>query len=110
MGGQHGYIDTLNEAAGANPSVHWNTYLGKWVMVWGSWSGAVFISASRDGLAWDRPRQVVTSQRGDRAWYPTIIGPQGDRVMGQDARLYYADFGGGARDFARRMIRFVRQD
>ncbi|KAI9032340.1 hypothetical protein DFJ74DRAFT_654135 [Hyaloraphidium curvatum] len=110
LGGQHDYIEPLVGAAGANPSVHWNTYLGRWVMVYGSWSGAVFISSSRDGTTWDVPRQVVTSQRGDRAWYPTIIGDQGDRVIGQDARLYYADFGGGGRDFARRLIRFVRND
>lgn len=111
LGGQHDYISNFDSVAGANPSVHFNTYLGKWIMVYHSWTGAVFITASKDTIWWDNPRQVLSSTRGYRAWYPTIIGDQGDRVIGQDARVYYADFAGDSvRDFARRMIRFVRND
>jgi hypothetical protein len=111
IGGRHSYISRVNEAVGANPSVHFNTYLGKWVMVWGSWTGAVYIASSSDGVNWDRPKQVATSVKGFRAWYPSIIGDQGDRIVGQNARLYYADFAPDkSRDFARRTIRFVRND
>ena len=78
---------------GANPSVHWNTHLEKWVMVWHSWgnTGRINLSVSADGISWSTPQIIVESEIGGRAWYPTIIGIT-DVEAGQNARIYYADF------------------
>ena len=78
---------------GANPSVHWNTHLENWVMVWHSWgnSGRINLSVSADGINWSTPQIIVESEIGGRAWYPTIIGIS-DVEAGQNARIYYADF------------------
>jgi hypothetical protein len=76
---------------GANPSIHFNTLLAKWVMVYGGWDGIVYMSASTDLIAWETPRSLVGSQySGGRAWYPTVIGDS-DLIAGASAHLYYAD-------------------
>jgi hypothetical protein len=96
---------------GANPSVHWNNYLNLWVMVYGGWDGAAYISASPNLLDWQAPQVLVRSTQQGRAWYPTILSDQGDLSAGQSARLYYADIAPDyvARQFLGRSITFERQ-
>lgn len=97
---------------GGNPSVHWNSYLGKWVMVYGGWDGIIYIASSADMINWDMPQTLVSSDQGGRAWYPTIIGDKGDTLAGQTAHLYYADIASNfsSRKFYMRTIAFTRND
>jgi hypothetical protein len=99
LGGQHTKLPGLSSASGGNPSVHWNTYLKKWVMVWHGWSPPrIYISVSEDGINWDEPKSIIVSSILGRAWYPTIIGNT-DVEAGQIAKIYYADI---ANDFSYR--------
>jgi hypothetical protein len=97
---------------GANPSVHWNTYLSKWIMVYGGWDEVIYISSSTDLLNWDTPQMIIISDQGGRAWYPTIMGDRGDLRAGQTARIYYADIADdfSSRKFYVRTITFTRND
>ena len=103
IGGQQTKVPGLTP--GANPSVHWNTYLEKWVMVWHSWGTTAWtkISFSNDGINWDTPQSIIGSEiaTGGKAWYPTIIG-ETDVKAGQIAKIYYADM---AKDFSYRVFR-----
>ena len=97
---------------GANPSVHWNTHLQKWVMVYHGWGPKdVLITASEDLINWEPARTVASSTVGGNAWYPTIIG-EDDKVAGESARIYYADMDPdmGSRQFVSREIIFTRYD
>ena len=92
LGGEQSPLPSLKTVPGGNPSVHWNTYLSKWVMVWHGWNpGNIYISVSTDGIDWDTPQSIIVSELGGRAWYPTIIGST-DLVAGKVAKIYYADF------------------
>jgi hypothetical protein len=79
------------------PSVHWNTYLGKWVMLLNrsccspGWPQAgIYASFSSDlsnPAGWSQPLQLLEGG----AWYPQVIGrsPDGtDTLAGQVARFY----------------------
>ena len=97
---------------GANPSVHWNTHLQKWVMVYAGWSPAdILITASEDLVHWEPARTVASSSVGGNAWYVTIIG-EDDKVAGESARIYYADIQPdfSSRQFVSRDITFTRYD
>ncbi len=74
---------------GSNPSVHWNTHLESWVMVWHSWEGDIYISYSPDLEHWELPC-LLLSGGNSLCWYPTVIG-ETDTLAGQTAKLYYAD-------------------
>ncbi len=91
LGGAAEPIGSLAGTPGANPSIHWNTHLARWVMVYGGWDNCTHITASTDLLAWDAPRLLVRSRQDGRAWYPTIASGHGDLLAGQEAHLYYAD-------------------
>lgn len=97
---------------GANPSVHWNDFLGKWIMVYGGWDGVIYISSSIDLINWDPPRVLIGSDQNGRAWYPTIIGDGGDTLAGQNAHLYYADIASdfSSRKFYKSTVTFFRND
>lgn len=103
LGGQQSKLPGLTP--GANPSVHWNTYLERWVMVWHAWgtTAETMISFSKDGITWDTPQSIITSKiaAGGKAWYPTIIG-ETDVTAGQIARIYYADI---EKNFSYRVFR-----
>ena len=102
LGGRQSPLPGLSSAPGGNPSVHWNTYLMKWVMVWHGWSPTnIYISVSSDGINWDTPQSIIVSDIGGRAWYPTIIGTT-DVETGQVAKIYYADI---ADDFSYRLFK-----
>ena len=99
LGGRQSPLPTLASVPGGNPSVHWNTYLLKWVMVWHGWNPTnIYVSVSSDGINWDTPKSIIVSEIGGRAWYPTIIGDT-DVQAGQVAKIYYADI---APDFSYR--------
>lgn len=86
------WFSGLARAPGANPAIHFNTYLNKWVMVWHGWDNKLYISASADSMNWEDARVIAESINQSRAWYPTIICPNGGNMWcGQSGRLYYAD-------------------
>jgi hypothetical protein len=75
------------------PSVHWNTYLQRYVMFLNRTSGieweqeGVYVSFSMDLLAWTAPEKLVDTNY----WYAQVVGlgaEETDRVAGQSARLY----------------------
>jgi hypothetical protein len=112
LGGKDSPLAGLDAVHGGNPSVHFNSYLGKWVMVYHGWDPQVsYITSSTDLLIWDKPRFLVDSANPPgRGWYPTIIG-ETDLRAGQKANLYYTDmdrFDG--RHFMHRSITFTRHD
>lgn len=109
LGGRQSPLPSLASVPGGNPSVHWNTYLLKWVMVWHGWNPtSIYISASDDGITWDTPKSIIVSDIGGRAWYPTIIGNT-DVEAGQVAKIYYADIAAdfSYRNFKSRTITFM---
>lgn len=114
LGGKNSPIPSLMNHPGGNPSVHYNTYLKMWVMIWHTWEGhspspkSIWISTSIDLLDWTSPQLVVSASENERIWYPTIIGDS-DVSANQDARLYYAywpDSNNWNRQFIRRSIHF----
>ena len=81
------------------PSVHWNTYLGTYVMLLNhscctpGWPQKDVRVAFNPDLAnpsgWSMPKNIV--EGGAAAWYPQVLGlgPEGtDSVAGRIARLY----------------------
>lgn len=88
VGGADKEITGLSSRSGANPSVMWNTFLGKWVMVYAGWDNAIYMSASDDGISWESPIQI-TSVGDEDARYPNLIGAMGDEVGGKTVKMYY---------------------
>ncbi len=78
------------------PSVHWNRYLDRYVMLLNHASDAdwnpdgiyVAFSLTRDSLvSWTEPLKIL--DRG--AWYPQVLGSRegdSDKLAGQNARLF----------------------
>ncbi len=114
LGGMDSPFDTSPQLAGPNPSVHWNTYLGQWIMVVPGWAPpSMYISSSVDLVHWSSPQVLIQAPAADHEiWYPTIVGAQGDMLAGETATLYYADDigNGGQRTFTNRTITFHRND
>jgi len=109
LGGIDTPISSLSGVPGANPSVHWNTYLNRWVMVWHSWGGDIYISTSNNGTVWSMP-QLIIDEGSTKLYYPTIIGTT-DELGGNSVKLYYgAETNvpyGGCRDFKCRGLDFT---
>lgn len=114
LGGRNSPIPALAGLPGGNPSVHFNTFLKKWVMVWHTWFGTpirpdgLWISTSEDLEDWTNPKILIAAERNERVWYPTIIGST-DLEAGQTAQLCYAwfpDKGRNEREFRVRPITF----
>jgi len=115
-GGKNSPIPSLMTVPGGNPSVHYNTALDRWVMIWHSWEGqssyskSLWLSTSEDLMNWTPPQPVLVAEEIEKYWYPTIIG-ESDVLAGQDAWLYYAywpDFNNWQRQFIRRSIHFEK--
>ena len=108
MGGAESAISNLSSKPGGNPSVHWNTYLNKYIMAWHGWDGKMYISASADGESWESPRLLL--EDGPRAWYPVLIGSSSTEG-GQSMTMYYAcDFkDDGTRSLVYRTITFTKK-
>lgn len=112
LGGESSAIPGLKSIPGGNPSVHYNSYLERFVMVWHSWETvSVYISTSIDGINWEQPKLLESKSGPRRAWYPTIIG-KSDTEAGKIARLYYADIAAGftSRDFVSKALVFDKED
>lgn len=112
LGGESSAIPELKSVPGANPSVHYNDYLERFVMVWHSWvSTSIYISTSIDGVNWEEPRLLEANSGARRAWYPTIIG-ESNTQAGKITRLYYADIAAGfsSRDFVSRALVFDKEE
>ena len=82
LGGKDIPLANINKFPGGNPSVHWNTLLQRWVMVWASWEGKVCISSSVKATEWEEPKELIDSVHNSRIMYPTIISGKGDLVAG----------------------------
>jgi hypothetical protein len=106
-------IEGLISVRGSNPSIHFNTYLRLWIIVYHGWNPhCIYMSSSVDAYVWSTPQQVLCSpkEEGGRTWYPNIIG-ESDVLAGETARLYYAHFhGDGPREFVGQGISFTRTD
>jgi len=89
LGGENIAIANLSSMAGANPSVMWNTFLNKWVMVYATWGKRVVISYSDDALHWSSPVKILGSI-GSPAWYPNLIGAEGDLTGGEIVKIYWS--------------------
>lgn len=108
LGGKETPIVGLSTNPGANPAVHWNTYLKKFIMVYHGWDGKIYISASDDCENWETSRLLL--EDGAKAWYPNIIGTSSTEG-GKTVTLYYAyDFqADGTRKLASRTLTFSKQ-
>jgi hypothetical protein len=90
LGGSADPVWGINEVPGANPAVHWNEYLEKWVMVWHGWDPpSISIATSDDLILWSQPEVLVASEFDTRNWYPNLIGTT-DQLGGQTLDLYYS--------------------
>lgn len=110
LGGKSSPIPGLTRFPGGNPSVHFNTHLQCWVMVWHSWTGHLIWAHSSDLRHWSKPAVLLKARGRERFWYPTIIG-HSDARAGESATLYYAcwpDRNRNERRFQERSIRFIR--
>lgn len=80
----------INQVPGANPSVHWNDYLGAWIMVWHAWDPpSIHIATSDDLIVWSQPQVLIASEFDTRNWYPNLIGAT-DQLGGQTLSLYFS--------------------
>jgi len=101
---------------GANPSIHWNTYLELWVMVWHGWNGNIYIATASDLPHFTTPKVLIqTPNNVEKNWYPTLISKEnGDRVGGEFLHLYYRYFpsgpGAGKSEFRTTTVRLCRTD
>jgi len=83
------------------PSIHWNTYLGKYVVLLNRscckpmWPQegiyASFITDLGDPASWSAPRKILSDIGFGPGFYPQILGlgpGETDRAAGQRSRLY----------------------
>lgn len=106
-GGTDHKIVGLSSHAGANPSVMWNRFLERWVMVYAGWDEVLYMSASVDGITWERPIALSNIEE-ETARYPNLIGATGDLVGGREIKMYYGrnQNQAGIRQFAYRTITY----
>lgn len=106
IGGRPVLIENLNSVCGSSPSVMWNDYLQKWVMVYTKWGGDIYMSLSTDGIDWSIPIQILTEPI--KPLYPNLVSEDGDVVGGKTIRLYYSkdQLETGIRQLAYREIEF----
>ncbi len=109
LGGENIAIENLTSPSGANPSVMWNTFLNKWVMVYATWGKRVVISYSDDALHWSEPVKILGSISAP-AWYPNLIGEDGDLSGGEEVKIYwsYNQDDQGVRDLGYCKIKFLK--
>ncbi len=89
LGGDVSPIAELASHPGGNPSVHYNSHLQRWFMVWHSWEGYLVYSTSHDLTRWEIPTILVNVGANEKVWYPTVVG-RSDVEAGEHAVLYYA--------------------
>jgi hypothetical protein len=102
-------IHNLSRVPGANPSVHFNTYLNKYVMVYASWERGLFISVSDDLEKWSSPVRILSNEELPKRKgkgllrYPTIVGAS-TNFAGKCAKLYFAHFPDAPDDYRERVF------
>jgi len=107
LGGRATPIPGLAGQGGGNPSVMWNTSLGRWLMVWHQWRGGLWISASDNLISWSPPKLLLARSSGaDKVWYPTLID-KSDRAGGSSVLLLYAEFPDKASTVRRFLVREI---
>lgn len=106
IGGRPVLIEGLKSVCGSNPSVMWNDYLQKWMMVYTKWGGDIYLSLSIDGIDWSVPILILTEPI--KPLYPNLVSEEGDLVGGKRVRLYYSkdQQENGIRQLAYREIEF----
>lgn len=105
LGGIDHKVQGLSSRSGANPSVMWNSYLKKWLMVYSGWDKVIYMSVSTDGLAWEEPFALTLPDK-ETATYPNLIGENGDLEGGKVIKLYYGrnQDQNGIREFSYRIL------
>lgn len=96
IGGRESPVPGLGSILGANPSVHFNSKLNRWIMVFHSHDdselenpNSLFIASSLNLVQWDTPALFLApSSPYQRFWNPTILGSS-DVSSGESATLYY---------------------
>ncbi len=88
-GGENHSIKGLDSVPGCNPSVMWNSYLNKWIMVYGSWNKEIYISFSDNAVNWAKPKKILGSSKHP-VWYPNLISEEGDKTGGKEVRIYFS--------------------
>ena len=88
IGGKPALIKGLQSVLGSNPSVMWNDYLQKWIMVYAKWGGDIYVSSSIDGIEWSTPALLLTESINPL--YPNLVSEYGDLAGGKSIRLYYS--------------------
>lgn len=104
IGGKPILIEGLKSVCGSSPSVMWNDYLQKWMMVYTKWGGDIYLSLSTDGIDWSAPILILTESI--KPLYPNLISEEGDVVGGKKVRLYYSKDQAFKRKLAYREIEF----
>ena len=91
IGSQNVSIDNLVHRRGANPSVMYNSYINKWIMVYHGWESYIVMSTSDDGIVWAEPTLLISrTMEPGGVMYPNMISLEGDTSGGQSFRIYYA--------------------
>jgi len=87
------------------PSIHWNTYLGTWVMLLNrakdkDWSQeGIYVSFNADlgnPAGWTPPEKILDAPELEKSkWYPQVMGldaaqRETDKLAGRTARLFVA--------------------
>lgn len=110
LGGADIAIEGLSATAGCNPSVMWNSYLGKWVMAYATWAKRVVITYSDDAIRWSKPVKILGSI-GVPAWYPNLIGSEGDLKGGEIVKVYWSHNQGddAIREIGCRSVKFIKE-
>lgn len=106
LGGFDTPLKNLDTIPGANPSVHFNIYLNRWIIVWYKWNPRyIYISSSFDAINWGKPQILINDS--DDLQYPNIIGETHD-LGGKTVRIYYARMlpNSGKREILTREITF----
>ena len=106
IGGRPVLIEGLKSVCGSSPSVMWNDYLQKWMMVYTKWGGDIYLSLSIDGIDWSVPTLILAEPI--KPLYPNLVSEDGDLVGEKKVRLYYSkdQQENGIRQLAYREIEF----
>ncbi|MEI7773180.1 MAG: immunoglobulin domain-containing protein, partial [Verrucomicrobiota bacterium] len=110
LDGKEDSILGLKAVPGGNPSVHFNTQLNRWIMLYHSWDegvpngqtnakSGIWISWSWDLEHWEAPSHLLAPTKDPysdgltyaKIWNPTVVGVS-DLLAGKTAKLFYSGF------------------